>query len=172
MPKYIGADNATRHPSATQNIMGFLYPTKNITITTLVTHTSNTGTYSTGTSPQRMVLVSFPSLDSIVATVVARTADDSSLWTGSSSTYARALQTPVSYTLLKGTKYAIVCLSGSSANFDIRGRTYNNADTFNFTSTYDLQIGGTYNSSSDLAIGATFNVSPTGASNVPYVSAL
>lgn len=173
MPKYIGADNATRHPSATQNIMGFLYPTKDITITTLVTYTSNTGTYSSGSTIQRMVLVSFPSLDSNTATVVARTTNDTNLWASSSQTYARSLISPVtSYTLLKGNKYAIVCLSNSAANFDIRGRTYTNSDIFNFTSTYDLQIGGTYASASDLDIGNTFTVSSTGASNVPYVSAL
>ena len=170
-PKFVAAGSTT-HPSATQNVMGFLYPTKNITITNLVSHTSNSGTYSTGSTFQRMVLVSFPSLVSNVATVVARTTNNTSLWSSFSQTYDLALISPVtSYTLVKGTKYAIVCLSNSAANFDLRGRTYTNADTFNFSSTYDLQIGGTYNTNADLDIGNTFTVSSTGASNVPYVSA-
>lgn len=169
IPKYLFI-GATTHPSASIHNIGFLYPTKNVTITGLVTHTTNIGSSSSGSTVQRMVLVSFPSLTSNSATVVARTANDTSLWTATNATYARALEGG-SQTLLKGLKYGIVIYSNSAANFNLRGQTFTSADAFNYDSTYDLQIGGTYASASDLSVGNTFTVSSTSASNVPYVSA-
>ena len=168
IPKYLFI-GATTHPSASSHNIGFLYPTKNVTINYLITHTTIIGSSSSG-GTQRMVLVSFPSLTSNEATVVARTASDGNLWTLTNSVYARILESG-SYTLLKGVKYGIVIYSSSAVAFNLRGQTYTSADAFNFDSTYDLQIGATYASASDLSVGNTFTVNSSSASNVAYVSA-
>ena len=149
------------------NNIGFLYPTKDITVTGLATFTL-TGT-SDGTINE-MWLLSFPSLTSNFATVIAK-CSNINFWKSTFTTYASSFtESPFSVLLEKGRKYGICCYSNSTVVFDVRG-IESNSSAYSFTSTFDLQMGGTYFGNDLLNIGNTFNVNSGFAFETPYVVA-
>jgi hypothetical protein len=144
---------------------GLIYPSRNITVTGLVSYSG--GTTSNG-SINQMLLVSFPSLTSNSATVIGK-CSNINFWKATFTTYASNFTVaPFSLTLQKGIKYGIIIYSNSTVTFPLRGLDHN-FSFFTNDSTYDLQIGGSYVGTTELNIGSTFTLSSAFAFQIPYV---
>lgn len=164
-PKYFAKEFPTMNASFGYHQAGLIYPSRNITVTGLVSYSG--GTLSNG-SVNQMLLVSFPSLTSNFATVIGK-CSNSNFWKATFTTYASNFtEAPFSLTLQKGTKYAIIIYSNSTVSFPLRGLNHN-FSFFTNDSSYDLQIGGSYEGTTELNIGSTFTLSFGYAFEIPYV---
>jgi len=164
-PKYFAKEFPTMYVSFGYHQAGLIYPSRNITVSGLVSYSG--GTLSNG-SVNQMLLVSFPSLTSNIATVIGK-CSNSIFWKATFTTYASNFtEAPFSLTLQKGTKYAIIIYSNSTVSFPLRGLNHN-FSSFTNDSTYDLQIGGSYVGTTELNIGSTFTLSSAFAFQIPYV---
>lgn len=167
IPKFLAYDGPTMYNYAGYNQGGLLYPTKNITITGL---SSSTYDGVSNGSVNQMWLVSFPSLTSNFATVIAK-CSNSNFWKSTYTSYASLFtEAPSSVTLLKGNKYGIIIYSNSTTSFTLRGIA-NNYSFFTNPSQYDVQTGGTYTGTANKAIGDTFTLDSNFAFQTPYVVA-
>ena len=166
-PKYYASGSPTFYTNFGYQQMGFLYPTRDITITGLVSYSSNGSSLSNG-SINEMWLVSFPSLTSSTATIIGK-CSNTNFWKAAYTTYASNFtESPFSITLKKDNKYGIVIFSNSTVAFQLRGIN-NNYGTYMYDSSYDLMAGGAYAGSSSLSIGNTFSVANSFAFQIPYV---
>jgi hypothetical protein len=89
-------------------------PNTNFTVSNITTVSSTATADVGGTTVRRMGLYTYNSTTDAY-TLVARTANDATLWTANSTVYTRALATaggyPSTYELVSGTTYAIACVA-------------------------------------------------------------
>lgn len=167
IPKYYAYDFPTMYVPFGYQQIGFLYPTENIIVTGLY---SFSGSGLSNGSVNQMWLLSFPSLTSNIATIIAK-CSNTNFWKSAFTNYASAFtEAPFSITLEKGRKYGICIYSNSSTTFTLKGID-NNLSFFTYPSTNDLQMGGSYAGTSNLSIGTSFNVDFGFAFQIPYVVA-
>jgi hypothetical protein len=102
----------------------FFTPSQNVTATQVSMATNTTG--SNGLTLARMGLYTF---DGTTATLVARTASDTTLFNSTSTLYTRSFDTtggyPSSYTLTAGTRYALGVIQVGSTAASFAGVTGN-----------------------------------------------
>ncbi len=110
---------------AGQAIMAFFTPVTTITVSQIAM-SNGTGAVAAGLTLARMGIYTYPT-EGGTATLVARTASDTSLFAATNTTYTRSLDTaggyPSTYTLNAGTRYGVAYICVGTTQPQLIGRT-------------------------------------------------
>jgi hypothetical protein len=105
--------------------MAFFTPVTTITVSQIAMSNS-TGAVAAGLTLARMGIYTYPT-EGGTATLVARTASDTSLFAATNTTYTRSLDTaggyPSTYTLNAGTRYGVAYICVGTTQPQLIGRT-------------------------------------------------
>jgi hypothetical protein len=108
---------------AGQVLVAFFTPTASVTVSQIAMATQ--GTAAAGLTLARMGIYTYPT-DGGTATLVARTASDTSLFAATSTLYTRSLDTtggyPATYTLQAGTRYGVAYVCVGTTQPQLVGR--------------------------------------------------
>jgi hypothetical protein len=122
MPRVLAAAGVTA--SAGQGLLAFFTPTQTLTVSS-ITMAVGTGAVASGLTLARMGLYTYPT-EGGTATLVARTASDTSLFAANNTAYTRSLDTaggyPSTYTLTSGTRYAVAYICVGTTQPQLVGR--------------------------------------------------
>ena len=110
--------------SAGQALIAFFTPTITVTVSQIAM-ANGTGAVAAGLTLARMGIYTYPT-DGSTATLVARTASDTTLFAATNTTYTRSLDTtggyPSSYTLNAGTRYGVAYICVGTTQPQLVGR--------------------------------------------------
>jgi hypothetical protein len=152
--------------ASNQALLAFFTPTATTTISQ-ISMSNAAGAVSTGLTLARMGLYTYPT-EGGTATLVARTASDTSLFATINTTYTRSLDTtggyPSTYTLVAGTRYAVGYICVGTTQPQLTGRVVLTA-----VSLLSPRLsGGSSTGLSDLPTSFT----PNGNSQAPFARLL